>query len=262
MNDDLKYEQVNDQRRKRHNSTRYITKQSIALLSILSISLITLSILSNNNQFKSPTNKQEANHRNLKKKKEKNKDLLGATYEENDDDKPTSVLPKDNDFRKYSCNDIFTFVKSYSNSEADNPTIPMINNIQCQYAQTCNYHEGIFLSSFFCPASDEDFVRTDLQRKAWVYIPMLSIIMLLLFRIVASTAEDYFSPSLEMFSIQLGLPSRFAGVTLLALGNGAPDIAATVSAMLQDRHDGYLMSVGELIGRFPPFKLLMYLIFT
>jgi sodium/potassium/calcium exchanger 6 len=51
-----------------------------------------------------------------------------------------------------------------------------------------------------------------------------------------------------MFSLKLGLPERFAGVTLLALGNGAPDVASTVSAILNDRKRGYLMALGELTG--------------
>ena len=49
-------------------------------------------------------------------------------------------------------------------------------------------------------------------------------------------------------SLKLGLPERFAGVTLLALGNGAPDVASTVSAIITDKHRGYLMALGELTG--------------
>jgi len=65
---------------------------------------------------------------------------------------------------------------------------------------------------------------------------------------LGSTAEDYFSPSLEMFSMQLGLPPRFAGVTLLALGNGAADVSATVSAITGDAQHGYELSLGALTG--------------
>ena len=78
--------------------------------------------------------------------------------------------------------------------------------------------------------------------------PPLILLMTLLFRILGSTAEEFFSPGLETFSLKLGLPERFAGVTLLALGNGAPDIASTVSAILQDIKRGYIMALGELTG--------------
>lgn len=70
---------------------------------------------------------------------------------------------------------------------------------------------------------------------------------ILLFQILGSTAEDYFSPSLEQFSKQLSLPPRFSGVTLLALGNGAADVSATISSILSPPN-GYLLSLGALTG--------------
>ena len=69
----------------------------------------------------------------------------------------------------------------------------------------------------------------------------------LLFVLLGSTADDYFSPALEQFSSQLGLPPRFAGVTLLALGNGAPDVSSTWSSIAQGG-DGYLLALGALTG--------------
>ena len=51
-----------------------------------------------------------------------------------------------------------------------------------------------------------------------------------------------------MFSIKLGLPPRFAGVTLLALGNGAADVSATMNAIANDPENGYKMSLGALTG--------------
>jgi len=65
---------------------------------------------------------------------------------------------------------------------------------------------------------------------------------------LGSTAEDFFSPSLEMFSMKMGLPPRFAGVTLLALGNGAADVSATISAISQNPQEGYQMALGALTG--------------
>lgn len=60
-------------------------------------------------------------------------------------------------------------------------------------------------------------------------------------------ADDYFSPALEQFSVKLGLPPRFAGVTLLALGNGAPDVSSTIASITAGG-DGYLLSLGALTG--------------
>ena len=51
-----------------------------------------------------------------------------------------------------------------------------------------------------------------------------------------------------MFSMKMGLPPRFAGVTLLALGNGAADVSATISAIAQNPQEGYQMSLGALTG--------------
>ncbi len=109
-----------------------------------------------------------------------------------------------------------------------------------------------------------------------VLFPPLLLYLLLLFRLLATTADNYFSPSLETFSFELGLPPRFAGATLLALGNGSPDLGSTVNAILlwnekqiDNNHDdlatvstaavgggdkvvmtaqGWTMSIGNLIG--------------
>ena len=47
--------------------------------------------------------------------------------------------------------------------------------------------------------------------------------LLILFSTVASTADEYLVPNLERLSDTLQLSPNVAGVTLLALGNGAPD---------------------------------------
>jgi sodium/potassium/calcium exchanger 6 len=70
----------------------------------------------------------------------------------------------------------------------------------------------------------------------------------LLFRLLGSSADEYFTPSLSMLSSELGLPPRFAGATLLALGNGACDVSATVAAISSDNKYGYQMSLGGLTG--------------
>ena len=62
---------------------------------------------------------------------------------------------------------------------------------------------------------------------------------------LGSTADIYFSPALEQLANDMGLPPRFAGVTLLALGNGAPDVSATMSAI--DAGD-FELSLSALTG--------------
>ena len=47
---------------------------------------------------------------------------------------------------------------------------------------------------------------------------------------LSSTADDYLSPSLETISTKVGMSESVAGVTLLAFGNGAPDVMAAISA--------------------------------
>jgi len=60
--------------------------------------------------------------------------------------------------------------------------------------------------------------------------------------------QGLFSPSLKMFSLRLGLPSGFSRVTLLALGNGAANVSATVNAITTDMQNGYQMALGALTG--------------
>jgi len=98
--------------------------------------------------------------------------------------------------------------------------------------------QSLSASLSFCPGS---FASVGLAL-------FLSVVYLsVLFQTLGTTAEDFFSPSLEQFSVQLHLPPRFAGVTLLALGNGAADVSATISAILSSP-DGYLLSLGALTG--------------
>ncbi|KAL7483406.1 hypothetical protein ACHAW6_009056 [Cyclotella cf. meneghiniana] len=94
--------------------------------------------------------------------------------------------------------------------------------------------------------------------------PTILLYLYLLFRLLATTADSYFSPALEVFSCELGLPPRFAGATLLALGNGSPDLGSTINAILlwnesapdtnenynhlKGEGGGWTMSLGSLTG--------------
>lgn len=66
-----------------------------------------------------------------------------------------------------------------------------------------------------------------------------------LFSTLGISASDFFCPNLSTIADLLGLDENVAGVTLLAFGNGSPDVFSTFSAM---RADAGSLAVGELIG--------------
>lgn len=60
---------------------------------------------------------------------------------------------------------------------------------------------------------------------------LCAALLALLFRLIATAADGFFSLILSQISQDLGLPPRLGGVTLLALGNGAPDLSASIAAV-------------------------------
>ena len=66
-----------------------------------------------------------------------------------------------------------------------------------------------------------------------------------LFRALSATAGDYFTPALTRAAAAARMPPRLAGATLLALGNGAPDIGAAVAAA---RGGALELAAGALLG--------------
>jgi sodium/potassium/calcium exchanger 6 len=133
-------------------------------------------------------------------------------------------------YAKYSCRYIYNIV-------------PNAGYEQCRFARTCNDGQGVWAPFVFCHYNKSRAITLFL-----IISPVMIIWMVTLFRLLGSTAEDFFSPSLEMFSVKLGLPPRFAGVSLLALGNGAADVSATMSAIVNDVDNGYKLSLGALTG--------------
>jgi sodium/potassium/calcium exchanger 6 len=157
--------------------------------------------------------------------------VLSVAFREERNDPKRFLVQSDNyvDYTSYSCNAIFTTTEAGSDNA-------------CRFAKTCNGGDGVFAPVVFCSST------LSYSTWCWILSPFLLLWMVILFRMLGSTAEDYLSPSLEMFSFKLGLPPRFAGVSLLAFGNGAADISATVNAITSDPNEGYLLSLGALSG--------------
>lgn len=49
---------------------------------------------------------------------------------------------------------------------------------------------------------------------------------------LASTADEYLSPSLEHIVVRFGISESLAGVTFLAFGNGAPDVFSSIATAM------------------------------
>uniref|UniRef100_A0A0E0F2K3 Sodium/calcium exchanger membrane region domain-containing protein n=1 Tax=Oryza meridionalis TaxID=40149 RepID=A0A0E0F2K3_9ORYZ len=62
-------------------------------------------------------------------------------------------------------------------------------------------------------------------------LPALALLLLLHFRFLAAAAGSHFSPAVSRLAARLRLSPSMAAVTLLALGNGAPDAFASAAAL-------------------------------
>jgi sodium/potassium/calcium exchanger 6 len=83
-------------------------------------------------------------------------------------------------------------------------------------------------------------------------VPVISFILLLLWLVLvisllATTADNFFVPQLETLSDYLKLSPDVAGITLLAIGNGAPDVFAAKAALTGKDNDFPLM-LSDLLG--------------
>ncbi|KAJ2346100.1 hypothetical protein GGH92_003754 [Coemansia sp. RSA 2673] len=109
----------------------------------------------------------------------------------------------------------------------------------CQYIREhcAGYGDGIvnYVELYYCRYT---------TRHATV-LAFMAAWLALLFVWLGVSASEYFSPNISTLSQLMHLPESLAGVTLLALGNGAPDLFSTFSAV---RAGSGALALGQLIG--------------
>ncbi|KAI8353617.1 Sodium/calcium exchanger protein-domain-containing protein [Choanephora cucurbitarum] len=106
---------------------------------------------------------------------------------------------------------------------------------QCAFVMSaCHGFSGTFLRFYYC---------STLWKPFCIMIMVLGLFML--FGAVSVVAADFFCPNLQTVSSRLQLSESMAGVTVLAFGNGSPDLFSTFTAM--NTGSGSL-AIGELIG--------------
>lgn len=81
--------------------------------------------------------------------------------------------------------------------------------------------------------------------KVWAF-PVLLLAIFFTFTLLASTADQYLVPSLEKLATFLNLSPNVAGVTLLAFGNGAPDVFSSFAALTGQSGDS--LGISAILG--------------
>jgi len=120
----------------------------------------------------------------------------------------------------------------------DECTIPEHGADKCKYINDqCSNIKGLinYLSFIYCTMSKYECFA--------MIIMVLWIIWL--FLLFGTSASSFFSPNLTVIANYLHLPESVAGVTLAALGNGAPDVFSTFSSFKVNSGG---LAIGELVG--------------
>lgn len=108
--------------------------------------------------------------------------------------------------------------------------------MQCKYLDA--EHESILnlMKIYHC----------DLGENALLFVPFTIFLFAISLYLLGTTADEFLSSALEEISAKLHFSETLSGVTLLALGNGAPDVFASFSAASDP--EGLHLSVASITG--------------
>ncbi|KAB1200204.1 Cation/calcium exchanger 5 [Morella rubra] len=136
---------------------------------------------------------------------------------------------------------LFFLIKSQSHPYAS----PLIarRSLLDKTRPPCSESSSIALLDYSCLFSENPSLT----------IPSLSVLIILFFYILIKTAQDHFSIVTTKLTSQLNLSPSIGAVTLLALGNGAPDVFASVAAVRGGQYRtgfGAILSAGTFVSAF------------
>eukprot|EP00053_Salpingoeca_punica_P013705 m.124009 g.124009 ORF g.124009 m.124009 type:complete len:675 (-) comp16276_c0_seq2:426-2450(-) len=143
-----------------------------------------------------------------------------------------------------------TLFTSTTTSQAFTSSTPDWENVECEHISR-QPDACYFVKTADSCAPDGGFINYLEAAYCTMPLPLAAIILvfwlLILFVALGSTAEEFFCPALAVISKVLKLNDNVAGVTFLALGNGAPDIFSVFSSVNHVK-DGFNLALGELFG--------------
>lgn len=139
---------------------------------------------------------------------------------------------------------------------ADNCDSDNLKNFKDKYEDECEFvkKECIgsvggnfnFFELYYCT-----FNNIFGKAKIYAFIPFVLVLGFVLLYCLATTADEYLSPSLEFMTNKFGFSESLAGVTFLALGNGAPDVFTSIAAIGSSSPTdkaGNILTISQLVG--------------
>lgn len=89
----------------------------------------------------------------------------------------------------------------------------------------------------------------NMNELTYITLPICVLLLVFCFWMLSSTSNKYLSSSLTIITDRLGLSQNIAGMTLLAFGNGAPDIISSIAASSSGSgSEGFHLSLAALLG--------------
>lgn len=108
----------------------------------------------------------------------------------------------------------------------------------CQMSKYCAYDYVNLNELHFCY----------FQGKFYLSLPILIFFGCICFYLMSDTANKYLSQGLTNISDKLNLSQNLAGVTLLAIGNGANDVVSSIIASHGEDSEGLDVAIAALLG--------------